>query len=101
MDVRALDLAERDAVGIRRQSEEVGETVDCISPSNSQSPRIVKEEHSVSLSANFCNGIQPSKSQNGTSTTLRVRSNVWNHYNITLSNKKESGSLSAKGVAKR
>jgi hypothetical protein len=58
MDVRALDLAERDAVGIRRQSEEVGETVDCISPSNSQSPSIAKDGHSVSLSANFGNCIQ-------------------------------------------
>jgi hypothetical protein len=88
MDVRALDLAERDAVGIRRQSEEVGETVDCISPSNSQSPSIAKDGHSVSLSANFGNGIQPSKSQNGTSTTSRVRSNVWNHYDIVEENGK-------------
>jgi hypothetical protein len=82
MDVRALDLAQRDAFGIRRQSEEVGETVNCSSPSNSQSPSIAKEGHYVSLSANFGNRIQHSKSQNGTSTTSRVRSNVWNHYNI-------------------
>jgi BED zinc finger len=81
MDAKGLDRGERDVARIRRQFEEVGATVDCISPSNSQSPSIVKEEHSLSLSANFGNGNQPSKSR-GTSTTSRVRSNVWDYYSI-------------------
>jgi hypothetical protein len=82
MEVRVLDRSERDAIGIRRQFEEFGATVDCISPSNSQTPSIVKKKHSFSLSANFSNVIHPFKSQNGTSTTWRVGSNVWDHYNI-------------------
>jgi hypothetical protein len=99
MDAKALDLLDRDAAGIRRQSEDVGATVDFISPSNSQSPSIVKEEHSLSLSCKFGNGNQPSKSQDGASTTSRVQNNVWDHYSI-VEEENKCGLLSGKAVPK-
>jgi hypothetical protein len=81
MNAEGLDRRARDAA-IRPQAEDVHATNDCVTASNENTPGIARESVSLSLSADIENGPHQSCSQDGSSTTARVRSNVWEHYNL-------------------